>query len=113
VVQCALGVATDDGRCFAVEAEFRQKLTGFQLDQINQLRVVHEVALVEEHNQLGDADRLTQVHPAAFSSASEHVSLNSPSITKVARCGDALGIGYVVVSGKSGAGSLGVGGLDY
>ena len=56
MVQCALGVATDDRDVVPVEAVLRQKLTGFQLDQVDQFRVVDEVALVEEHDQLGNAD---------------------------------------------------------
>src|SRR5262245_42765036 len=55
-VQCALGVATDDGNDVPVEAVLRQEFTGLQLDQTDQLRVVHEVALVQEHDQVRDAD---------------------------------------------------------
>ena len=56
MVQCALGVATDERDVLPVEAVLRQEVTGFQLDQVDQFRVVHEIALVEEHDQFGDAD---------------------------------------------------------
>ena len=41
---------------FAVEAVFRQEITGFQFDQIDQLRVIDEIAFVQEHDEFGDAD---------------------------------------------------------
>ena len=56
MVQCAPGVATDERDVVAVEAVLRQEVTGFQFDQIDQLRVIDEIALVQEHDQFGDAD---------------------------------------------------------
>ena len=56
MVQSALGVATDDGSIVPIEAILGQKRTGFQFDQINQFRVVHEVALVDERGQFRHAD---------------------------------------------------------
>ena len=55
MVQGRLGVATDDRHVVAREAVLVQQVAGFQLDQVDQLRVVHQVALVEEHDQAGDA----------------------------------------------------------
>ena len=56
MIQRPLGVATDEGDVLPVEAVLRQEFTGFHLDQVDQFRVVHEVALVEEDDQFGDAD---------------------------------------------------------
>src|SRR5262249_698240 len=48
------GIATDKGDLLPTEAVLRQEFTSFQLDQVNQLRVVHEVALVDEYDQFRD-----------------------------------------------------------
>ena len=52
----ALALPRTNGTLLAVEAVLRQQVTGLQLDQVDQLRVVHEIALVEEHDQFRDAD---------------------------------------------------------
>ena len=52
----ALALPRTNGVRLPVEAVLRQQITGLQLDQIDQLRVVHEIELVDEDDQFGDAD---------------------------------------------------------
>ena len=47
---------TDDGRVVAGELILGQQLTDLHLDEIQQLFVVHLVALVHEHDDIGNAD---------------------------------------------------------
>jgi len=47
------GVATHAGDVFAVEPVLREQVTNLKLDQFDQFLVVHQVALVEEHDDVG------------------------------------------------------------
>ncbi len=48
--------AADHRRVVAREAVLRQKLAHFHLDEVQKLGVVNRVALVQEHNDVGNAD---------------------------------------------------------
>ena len=50
------GVATDERRALAVEAILGQQVTGLHLDELDQLRVVHQIDLVDEDDEIGHAD---------------------------------------------------------
>ena len=58
-------VAADDRDVVAGEAVLRQQLADFQLDQLQQLRVVDQVDLVEEHDQGGHVHLAGQQHVLA------------------------------------------------
>ncbi len=52
--------AADHRRVVAREAVLREKLAHFHLDEVQKLRVVHRVALVQEHDDVGNADLARQ-----------------------------------------------------
>ena len=58
-------VAADDRNLVAGEAVVRQQLAELQLDQLQQLGVVDQVDLVEEHDQGGDVHLAGQEHVLA------------------------------------------------
>ena len=55
-----LGTAVDDRGVVAGKFVFVEQLAHFHLNQLQQLGVVHHVALVEEHDDVGDADLARQ-----------------------------------------------------
>ena len=54
MIQRSFGIATDERDVLPAESVLRQQVTSLQLDQIDQLRIVHQVTLVDEDNQLGN-----------------------------------------------------------
>ena len=58
-------VAADDRNLVAGEPVVRQQLAEFQLDQLQQLRIVDQVDLVEEHDQGGHVHLAGQEHVLA------------------------------------------------
>ena len=59
------GAAADDGNLVAGETVLREQLAEFQLHQLQQLRVVDQVDLVEEHDQGGHVHLAGQEHVLA------------------------------------------------
>ena len=57
--------ALDDRRIVAREIVGAQQLANFKLDQLQKFRVVHHVALVHEHDQVGNVDLTGQKHVLA------------------------------------------------
>ncbi len=54
--RAALALPRTNGVLLAVEAVLRQQVTGLHLHQVDQLRVVHQIDLVEEDDEVGHAD---------------------------------------------------------
>ena len=55
-LQCRPGVATDERGALTVEAILRQQVTGLHLHEVDQLGIIHEIDLVDEDDEIGDAD---------------------------------------------------------
>ncbi len=55
-VQSGKGGTADDGDVVAIEVIGAQELADFHLDEVEQLGIVNKVALVQEHNELGNAN---------------------------------------------------------
>ena len=64
-LQAVRGGAADDGDIVAVELVLAQQLADFHLDQLEQLGVVHEIDLVQEHDQGRHVDLPGQQHVLA------------------------------------------------
>ena len=59
------GGAADDRGVVAVELVLAEQLADFHLDQVEHLGVVDRVALVQEHDDVGEADLASEQHVLA------------------------------------------------
>ena len=55
-LEAALALPRTNGVLVAVESVFRQQITSLHLHEVDQLGVVHEIDLVDEDDEVGDAD---------------------------------------------------------
>ena len=68
-VQRFEGRTTDDRRIIAVEFVLLQKLANLGLNEVDEFRIIHHIALIEEHHDLRHADLARQKNVSSFAAS--------------------------------------------